>query len=271
MICVFLYIFFKKGSDIMTGLNFYFDGESSEDYGIYLIRESNIVNIPYIPDKKINEEFPNWSKRPFFYDSKYQQYTIKLRFSTLENTLTDTKLNEIASWLFKNDYKEFYSEDNTEKIFYLMASSNVDCIRTVTNEGYFDVEFKSFYPYALTTEATPTYTITTGATPTTVVLVNNSNVYDYYNPEIEITVGADTTSISIVNTSDSDRTTTISGLTENEVIYIDNEKKRIISDTQTYPFSNFNKIWLRLIQGTNNLDITGNCTIVFRTQFPIFT
>lgn len=255
----------------MTGLNFYFDGESSEDYGVYMVRESSVINIPYIPNKNIRENFPQRSKTPVFYDIQYQQYTFNIRISTLTNNLTDEKLNELATWLFKSEYKEFYSTDNTEKRFYVIANSSVDCLRTVAYDGYFDIEFKSFYPYALTSQSTPTYDVTTGATPTSIAITNSSNVYQYYSPEIEITVGSGTNEISIVNTSDSDRTTTLSGLTEGEVIYIDNEKKRIISDTQTYPFSNFNKVWLRLIQGSNDIEVTGNCTLLFRMQFPIFT
>lgn len=250
----------------MISTNFYFNGESNLDYGVYLIRDSNSINMPYIPNKTIQEDFPTSSIRPFFYSSKYQQYSIKLKFSTLTNDLTDTKLKEIAGWLFQSTYKEFYNTDNTEKIYYLIATGEVPCFKNVVNEGFFEVTFKSFYPYALTSQATPIYAISGSDT---IAITNDCNIYTYYRPEMEITVGA-TSSITLVNTSDSNRTTTLTGLTNGEVLYVDNEKQRIISDTQTYPLNNFNKIWLRLIQGSNSITVTGSCSITFRTQFPIF-
>jgi hypothetical protein len=119
----------------------------------------------------------------------------------------------------------------------------------------------------LTTSATPTSTITGSGT---IVINNLSNAFQYYQPEIEITVNSGT-SVSFTNTTDDNRVTSFSGLTTGEVLYVNNEKKQLISSTSNYRYDGFNKNWLRLVQGVNTISVTGNATIMFRTQFPVFT
>jgi hypothetical protein len=252
----------------MISSDFYFDGISNITKGIYLVRMDNLVKIPFIPGREIREEFPTWAKRPYFYGIKNQQYSMNMMFSTLDDNITSAKLQEIANWLFQDSYKEFYSIDNTEKRFWLLATGQTDMNQTIINEGYFEVSFQSFYPYALTSESTPTYNITSGDT---ITINNPSNVYTYYNPEIEFVVGSGTSTVSFKNTSDSDRTMVFTDLTEGETIYVDCEKKRIISDSVNYRYNDFNKVWLRLIQGDNSIQITGNVALTIRTQFPMFT
>jgi hypothetical protein len=257
-----------KGVILLVSENFYFDGISNEDKGIYLIRTDNMIKIPFIPNKDIREDFPTWSDTPYFYGIKNQQYSISMLFSTLDDNLTSAKFQEIANWLFQDSYKEFYSEDNTEKRFYLIATGQIDIQQNIINEGYFEVTFQSFYPYALTSSATPTYNITSGDT---IVINNPSNVYEYYKPELEFVVGTGISTVSFKNTSDDDRTMTFSNLDAGETIYVDCRKKRIISSGTEYRYDDFNKIWMRLIQGDNSIQVTGDITLTLRTQFPMFT
>jgi phage-related protein len=252
----------------LISTDFYYNGVSSESMGLSLIRlNSGIFPVPYVPARDIIEEFPTMAKAPYVFKSKQQQYTINAVFSTLTNDMTPAKLKTLATWLFQEDYKEFYTEDEPDKIFYLFATNQVDFMTNGANEGYFEVQFKSKFPYALTTSATPTSTITGSGT---IVIDNLSNAFQYYYPEIEITVNSGT-SVSFTNTSDSNRVTSFSGLTTAEVLYVNNEKKQLVSSTANYRYDGFNKNWLRLVQGVNTISVTGNATIEFRTQFPVFT
>jgi phage-related protein len=252
----------------MISTNFYYDNVSSESMGLSLIRlNGGIFPIPYVSARDIMEEFPTMAKSPYTFKSKQQQYTMNLAFSTLTNNMTASKLKTLATWLFQEDYKSFYTADNPDKIFYLFASNQVDFMTNGADEGYFEVQFKSKFPYALTTSATPTSTITGSGT---IVINNLSNAFQYYQPEIEITVNSGT-SVSFTNTTDDNRVTSFSGLTTGEVLYVNNEKKQLISSTSNYRYDGFNKNWLRLVQGVNTISVTGNATIMFRTQFPVFT
>ena len=252
----------------MIGTKFYFDGIYSDTMGVSLIRtNSGLINVPYIPARDMIEEFPTMATAPYSCRSKAQQYQFTLAFSTLTNDMNSTKLKTIASWLFKDTYKPFYSEDDPDKIYYLFATNQVDFLTNGMNEGYFEVTFKSKYPYALTTASTPTYTIN----GTQFVTINNpSNVAQYYYPQFEFTI-TDTSSFSIENLSDGSRSTVQNVVAIGETVYFDNAKKQIISSTGNSKYADFNKNWFRLVQGTNNLNISSKCNLKFRFQFPVYS
>ena len=253
----------------MTSTNFTFNGITSESMGIYLVRTSGgMVTTPFVPSREIKDDFPFKAKQPYHFGIQNQQQTIPLTSSTLTNDMTDSKMKEIADWLFQDEYMEFYSEDNTDKIYYLMAVSETPRILNASKEGYIEVQFKSKFPYALMASTTPTYEVTGSDT---ISIDNESNTSKYFFPIMEITVGTPAIDVTITNTSDSSRLTSFGGLTTGEVIYVDNNKKQIISDLDNLLYDDFNKNWLRFIQGNNSLDIVGNCTIEFRIQYPIFT
>jgi hypothetical protein len=99
---------------------------------------------------------------------------------------------------------------------------------------------------------------------------NIGNIKPYHYPEVEFLLQGDSTGITIQNLSDSGRIFEFTNLTMGENIYVDNDKQRIITSlSDTYRLDNFNKNWLRLVQGVNQLKITGKCTLQIRCQFPM--
>lgn len=252
----------------MISTKFTFNGVTSDSMGVYLVRTTTgLAPNPFVAGKEVQEEYPARADSPFFFRSKLQQYTLTMTFSTLSNNMTPTLMKSIANWLIKDKYYPFVSDDNPDKIFYLIAVNQINFMTNATNEGYFEVQFKSKYPYALTTASTPTHSIVSSGS---FVLNNLSNVHEYYYPEMEITVNSGT-SFTLTNATDANRATTITGLTASEIVYLNNSKKQLISSTGNYRYSTFNKNWFRLLQGNNTINVTGTVGIVFRTQFPVFT
>lgn len=92
--------------------------------------------------------------------------------------------------------------------------------------------------------------------PATVIINNRSNNHDYTYPDVSFVVSADGADVSIVNKDDNGREFKFTGLNADEKITIDGETKIIKSDNANR-LSNFNKNFLRLVQGTNNLEISG--------------
>jgi predicted phage tail component-like protein len=252
----------------MISYKFTFDDTTSESMGVYLVRmSSGMFPISYVAGKEILEEYPSRASSPYFFRTKKSPYTMTLTFSTLSNDMDATKLKDIASWLIQDEYKAFVSDDNPDKIFYLMATNQIDFYTNGNNEGYFDITFRCQFPYALTSASTPTYEITSSGT---ITIENDSNTSTYYYPEIEITT-CSTGIVSLVNTSDNNRTTSFTSLSNGLDIYMNGDKKQLITSDGSYIYDKFNKIWLRLVQGTNVINVTGNVIIEFRTQFPVFT
>jgi len=259
----------------MFSTNFHFGGISNVDYGIYLVRTSNnMVSSPYVPAREIKEDFPFNARQPFHYGVQDQPQTIVLTFSSLENDMDSDKLTSITNWLFSNEYKEFYSDDNTNKIYYLISIGETPLISTVNNEGYIEVRFRSKFPYALTTASTPTYDSLYDyyqILPVTKFTINNAcNVFEYFYPVYEITIGATPTEIYLYNW-ETEQEVLFDELQSGEVLYVDNQKKTIISSTSNYKYDSFNREWFKFIQGDNLIEIGGVCTIEFSLQYPVFT
>ncbi len=263
-----IFYLWNERNDNMIGTNFYYNGVSSASLGVYLIRTSSgLINLPYIPQRDLIEEFPTMSQSPFSSKSKAQQYQFTLAFSTLTNDMTTAKMKTIATWLFQETYKPFYSTDEPDKIYYLFAINQVDFLTNGINEGYFEVTFKSKFPYALMRSSTVNYTIN----GTQTITINNlSNVSQYYYPVFQFTI-TDTSSFSIQNLSDGNRSTTQNVVAIGETVYFDNAKRQIISSTGLSKYADFNKTWLRLVQGENQLSVSSKCTLQFSLQFPIYS
>jgi len=264
-------IFINNGNEgkILISTKFYFNGTDSESMGVYLIRtQNNMISLPFVPAREIKEEYPTNARQPYHFAVQNQCPTIVMTFSTLTNNMDADTLKDIATWLLADEYREFYSEDNSDKIYYLMATGETNFITNANNEGYIEVRYRSKFPYALTTASTPTFTINgTGSFS----IDCECNAFEHYFPEVEITVSTTPTTVTFTNTTDSNRFTSIGGLTVGEVVYLNNNKKQMISSLSNYLYDDFNKNWIRLLYGTNTFDVVGRCTITFRVQYPVFT
>ena len=92
----------------------------------------------------------------------------------------------------------------------------------------------------------------------------------YYKPKIEIELVNNNTDVSLKNLSNNGEIFSFTGLKPNEIISIDNENEFIKSNNQlSNPFSKFNRKWLKLVYGVNRLEVTGQCNIAVKSQFPI--
>ena len=110
----------------------------------------------------------------------------------------------------------------------------------------------SLYAYAL--EETKTYKIN-GTTK--IRFLNLDNGFSYLRPATEFTCTASNGTITIVNKSDNNRTFVIEGLTKGETIKID-KYGQLVSSLGILRVGNCNKKFLRLKNGVNDLEISGN-------------
>ena len=56
-------------------------------------------------------------------------------------------------------------------------------------------------------------------------------------------------------------------LSNNELIYVNNEDKEVVSDIKLSRYDDFNNNYLELVRGINRLEITGACKLDFRYQY----
>jgi phage-related protein len=181
------------------------------------------------------------------------------------------KRREIINWLFKKEYKIFRSLDFPNIAYYCIATGDAKITLASMLKGYFTINFRCDashgWSYPVNTQF---YDLSNNDTYTILEIENIGNIKPYHYPEVEFLLQGDSTGITIQNLSDSGRIFEFTNLTMGENIYVDNDKQRIITSlSDTYRLDNFNKNWLRLVQGANQLKITGKCTLQIRCQFPI--
>lgn len=261
-----------KGGEKMDNTTFIFDGVKSTDMGLYNIKiDSGFYSTPYVSGQDIIEDnIPN-SHIPYFYGVKKKPLEFQLTFSMGNEKFTEDQKFKIARWLIKEEYCEFQITDYLGKIFNVIAVSNVEFMSGGTKEGYFQITFRCDAPWAWSPISIQNYDLSSITTPTVIELFNKSNVLQYHYPEIEFKLYGTNTGILLKNLSDGGREFEFTGLNVNEKIYVNNKNTRIETDAPSvYRLGNFNKKWLRLVQGVNRIEVIGQCQIQIKNRFPLY-
>lgn len=245
---------------------FSYNGVHSSEFDLLAVRTDNgMIEFPFGVSRDIIEEKIN-KRNPYFFGIEEQplEFTIEL---SKEGGIDYNLRTKIVKWLFTDTYKPLVFDDNDFIIYYAIAIGEPTRMDNGIEEGYITINFRCNAPYGYSQPVT----ITELVEGTKIIIINNlSNVLDEYYPEVEFTLKGNNKNLTIRNLSDNGREFVFNNLNEGETVYVDNAKKRIVSNLPNiYRYDNFNKHWLKLMYGKNLLEITGDCEIKFRLQYPI--
>ena len=255
---------------------FMISGYKSSDLGISgcsIIKtgdsDNGMIQTPFISGSDIVEtEIPRVYTRVYHFH-KEEPLTLDLKFSLLEDSFTSNMRYQIATLFSGTTYKEFISVDDICKYYYVMCSNQANLFLANNDCGYFEINLRCAHPFALTRPYIYTFDLSTSVAYANVVIDNYDNVGDaYYYPQITFMTNSSTTGAYITNLSNNGSIFSFSGLNPSETIFVDNQKKQILSDSGSYRYSNFNVGWLSLIYGKNYLTLSPGCIYQFRCQFP---
>jgi hypothetical protein len=261
-------------SFLFVGTKFKFNNQSSEEFGVSLVRiDSGMLNRPLGLKRTINKEKIRYKDTPFYFGSDKETYQIDITIAKInygDTVWTQEDRLSISRWLFTSDnqFHEFESEDNPE-ILYFLQFIDAEYNHNYNDEGYLVLKAEMKFPYPLTRPTYINYDLSDNTTTTIIEIENRSNVVEYYYPLIEIELKGDSTSFKIKNLSANGEETIFNNLTQNEILNVDNENQQIISSTGNERVSNFNFIFTRLNYGLNRLEITGKCNLTFKCSFPV--
>lgn len=235
---------------------------------IYLIEiESGLSKSPFLPSQEILEEYVTGCDTPIFYGQKKSPLDLTVTFSKLDGIWTYDDRRDFARILDPENsdkYLKFKVLTDPAKIYYVKYIDGVDIYTNGEQKGYITVHFRCDSPYYYSDYFIENKNYSAQDTSTHSI----SNLGNTLcRPEIEITkVGAG--SISIVNTTNAGKTLTITGLQDNEIVYVNGETTEITTSLpDTYRYDNHNGTYLELVYGVNNLQITGKCQITFKYKF----
>lgn len=238
---------------------FIFDGQMSANYGLQIVDfDDNVV-------KEFDAFSPTLSlqKVPgllrFFHGGVEYDSAPTCEFSVLSETEIPAVLrSEILSWLVgRNSFKEIqFVEGDADEYVYRCVFTSVKTIRVNERCHGFRLTAQFDTPYA---RGIPTR-VTVEAGTHNVTINNQSDIIDAYTYPIITFSGG---SVDVVNTTDDpQRHFTFSGLSDAEIVTVDNEVRYISSSAGGEKLSNFtSKNWLRLRKGVNVLTIVASGTV----------
>jgi phage-related protein len=247
--------------------DFYFNGEYSTVKGIFHASNADgMITENFLPSREVNQQYIKGKKKGYFQGMKRSPFSFVLNITSKE-AWTRQKIDDIARWLDVEYYKEFYFIEEPNRRFFCMPMGEIEFTHNGINYGYITVEMTCNSPFAFSPKyQTGDYDYSNNTLSGLTLDFTNSGHFDLY-PILRITKVGDG-DISIVNETDDGRIFEIRNLFDGEEIFVDNQKKEIVSDiTGVYRYDDHNGNWLKLIEGDNTLRTYGDCIISFEYRF----
>lgn len=252
----------------MDSLGFHYNGRHSSEFGIYMVSiKSGLSQTRFLASKKIISEKVVGNHTPYLYGVEYDPLEFKLVFACIDEKWTTEKRREIARWLDTSTHELFYADDEPDKCYYFQYQGGIDFSHNTLGDGYIEVTMLNDSPFACSPIQERRYELTHITSPTVIEIDNFGD--DLIYPEMWIyTINKG--DFKIRNLSNGGKDFVFKNLVNAETVYVDNKNRHIESDIAlTYRYDNFNKNYLELVRGTNRLEVTGACSLLFRYQYYI--
>lgn len=248
----------------MKAISFIYDGTTSEDYGLYIgaLNANSTNNSSASTNSEIEYDFVNNRLENFIYGTKLSErlleFEVELFFEDYEN-IDKSDVKYIDQWLFSQKFPKrlvFCQQDLST--YYYNAIFKKNEILYHNNRIYgFKCQIQCDSPYAYTSEKVLTIPITGEKA---LARINNiSSGIGYVYPSIQFVCNKEGGNVTITNKSDGNRTLVISGLKNNEKITID-KWFQVTSSYGLKRLGNCNKKWVRLKDGINYIEVSGDTT-----------
>jgi phage-related protein len=253
------------------GNNFIYDNIPSETYGLIIMDiDANAINKSMgSSSMEILEQKIYRRATPYFFGSTPSP---KLTFSFSaysEQEMDAEHFALVQKWLFSSrTYKRFAIDQvDMQNIYFNCIMNNPEISRVGNLVKGFNCEVICDSPFAWLYPKITTYTYSSSIVNTTEIYYNGSDdTGGYLYPNLVLTQNNIAGEIIITNLSDNSRIFSFSDLQPNEVLTINNSNQTISSSTGLLRLSKFNKKFLRLVPGVNNLKIQGNVASIVMTN-----
>lgn len=241
-----------------------YDGQSSEDFGLYIgkLSPSSKSSGSASTNSEIIYDSVKNRINNFIYGveitERLLEFEIELFFEDYKN-IDKHDIKYVDQWLFSQKYPQrlvFCAEDMAT--YYYKAIFKKNDILYYNNKIYgFKCQIQCDSSYAYTSEKVLTIPITSDKA---IARINNiSSGTSYIYPSIQFVCNKEGGSVKIVNKSDDNRELIFSNLKQGEEIRVDSWFQ-ITSSYGLKRLGNCNKKWLRLKDGINYIEVSGDTT-----------
>jgi phage-related protein len=244
--------------------SFQYNGVPSEKYGLEISElggdgesSSSASNQMEVYDRRIYRR-----ATPFFYGlSPSENLSFDISINSLGEDIDTEKSKIIQAWLFsQRTYKKlFIIQPDMTNSYYNCFFNNPEIVQVGSAIRGYKATVVCDSPYGWKYPKTLTNNYTGVTVDSTFTFYNSSDDKGaYLYPSLVLTMNTTGGTITITNESDSFRVTSFTGLSASEVITIDSSLQILTSSTGLNRMSNFNKKFLRLVPGVNNIRVQGN-------------
>jgi phage-related protein len=242
-------------------LNFTKNGIYSEDMGVISCSlSSGMYEESLGANRNIVEQQNSFTDRRYFKRVSLDPIEFEMTIALMDDT-DESQIDYICEWLLNDYYEELYFEDEVDKIYYCIPTSQPTITHNGMNQGYITIHMRCFDGYLYSQEITKTFDLSTNPTEgTTITLLNDGHVE--VSPLVTITMND--TSVKIINQT-TNESTEFSQLLSGEIITLDNENEEIATNqVGMYRFENHNDVFIRILPSSTQFKVTGKCTLTFK-------
>lgn len=250
---------------MLESLHFHFNNISSREMGLVNVNtNSGLFEEIFLPSRTIKTIKVRGNDKSYLQSTEKDNISLPLTFLLPEN-YTEADIRKIARWFNQDYYQPFYFDSFPQRIFYVMYQGDSRISHNGAGQGYFTIELVSNSPYSYSpVYSTNSLTIDNITNGYNLEIENDGDESIF--PEVWITTKGHN-EVKINNFSNGVKFS-LSNLSLSEQIYIDNEKRDIITDLPlTYRYDNFNKQYLELSRGVNRLQLIGKFEFEMRYQY----
>lgn len=263
-------IHMKGGNNTMQSEHFIFNGIHSADMEQYLVRtKSGAIPSPYFGGQNIQESYLKGKLTPYHFNTTLNPIKFTIEISPLEKEWTPQRKNELGKWLLHDTYKSFQTADDLGKYYYAIVTG-MPQFELYGNKGFIPITFRTNSAFAWSPIYIEHFDLSENIESQIITLNNLSNINKKYRPKFEFKLIGGETNVKFKNLSNNGQITEFSDLLTTETISIDFENEIIESSLlMSNPFSKFNKNWLELVYGVNQIEVNGKIKLWVKSQFPI--
>ena len=248
-----------------------YNGVTSQSLGCYSckIENSNIEDV-YVSGRDIKQDSSgrNWGNKSRNYFYKAQRNPQEFKVELFFKEFSDEKAREVSRLFFQDKYLPLIPSD-TGRIYYCMPSGTPK-ISYSLGGGYVSMDMKTFNEYSYSDETILPFDLT-GNTKSSITIQLDCDAPVYQTVKIRPLVSG--SNIKIENKSVDNKymefSTDLNGnqLIANEIITVDCENEIIKTDQLSlYRYDNFSSSgdYLKLIPGTNTIEVSGSVILSFK-------
>lgn len=265
---------------ILSGQFFIYDGKSSEQYGLRILRLDTERLRSISGGAEYKTAWSRSQKRNVLHGIDWSQSALTQDIEFIsEDPIETVTANAIKAWLFNRaGFKRLYSDprvdETVEYVNGVLKREYVDCVFYSPQEirfadglhGY-KATFLAATPMAVQEEVT--YSFSGLADAQTITIPCRTDIEDYVYPILGITTKTSVSpvTVTLTNTSDANRVTQLEGIPSGTKFTMDCIVGTVLDNTHTSLYSKFsNRHFFRLVPGSNIVTVSGVADLTVRFE-----